>query len=300
MNISRLSIFNDVPVSVVYEVVETTRSVVVLTRIHSTARVHAEERESVVSVACPSSIEPTHRAVDVLAVIPATGSPVQFVRVPDVGVPSIGVVNVGEVRVLFARVTVPSRVITDVDVFPCVVIARSPVPIVSRADVCVATQFPFAIFITAPLARNKSDQLCVVSPRGAPSSVVGLSFVVIVGDVSTHADAVDAPVNVLAASVLAIVAEVVGNVITVLSVPESVIVFVTARVFAFVIVIVPVVVVIVSPLTDVAVATPSTGVTSDGLVSLTGAPDPVAVVQIGRAEAPPPTRISVVAPVARV
>jgi len=45
---------------------------------------------------------------------------------------------------------------------------------------------------------------------------------------------------------------------------------------------------------------PRAGVTSVGDVALTGAPDPVAVVQTGKADAPPPTNISVVAPAANV
>jgi hypothetical protein len=82
------------------------------------------------------------------------------------------------------------------------------------------------------------------------------------------------PVKVCAASVRAIVAVVVGNVITVLSVPESVRVFVTANVFAFVSVNVPVVAVMMSPLMLVAVATPSTGVVSVGEVARTTEPVP--------------------------
>lgn len=45
---------------------------------------------------------------------------------------------------------------------------------------------------------------------------------------------------------------------------------------------------------------PRFGVTSVGEVARTGAPDPVAVVQTGKADAPPPTSISVVAPAASV
>ena len=45
---------------------------------------------------------------------------------------------------------------------------------------------------------------------------------------------------------------------------------------------------------------PSAGVTSEGDVALTGAPEPVAVVHTGRAAAPPHTRTSVVAPFASV
>jgi len=58
-----------------------------------------------------------------------------------------------------------------------------------------------------------------------------------------------------------------------------------------------------SPVAFVSVAEdgdPSAGVTRVGLVALTGAPEPVAVVQAGRADAPPPTRMSVVAPAASV
>jgi hypothetical protein len=72
----------------------------------STASTPAEERDRVVSVACPSSTEPTPRAVLVDAVMLETGRAVQFARLPDAGVPSTGEVRVGEVRVLFVRVSV--------------------------------------------------------------------------------------------------------------------------------------------------------------------------------------------------
>ncbi len=49
-NISRLSIFNEVPVSVVYEAAETTTSVVVRTLTHSTHINHAHRRVILVSV----------------------------------------------------------------------------------------------------------------------------------------------------------------------------------------------------------------------------------------------------------
>ena len=63
----------------------------------STEITPAETRAIVVSEACPNSIEPTPSAVEVEAVIPATGNPVQFVRVPEVGVPNTGVVKFHEV-----------------------------------------------------------------------------------------------------------------------------------------------------------------------------------------------------------
>ena len=70
----------------------------------------AAERAIVVSVACPSSILPTPIAVEVEAVIPLTGNPVQLVNVPELGVPRTGVVSVGLVNVLLVNVSVPAIV----------------------------------------------------------------------------------------------------------------------------------------------------------------------------------------------
>ena len=53
---------------------------------------------------------------------------------------------------------------------------------------------------------------------------------------------------------------------------------------------------VITPLAGV----PRFGVTSVAEVALTGAPVPVAVVHTGRADAPPPTKSSVVAPTASV
>jgi hypothetical protein len=53
----------------------------------STEITPAEDLAIVVSVACPNSILPTPSAVEVDAVIPLTGRPVAFVKVPDDGVP---------------------------------------------------------------------------------------------------------------------------------------------------------------------------------------------------------------------
>ena len=73
---------------------------------------------------------------------------------------------------------------------------------------------------------------------------------------------------------------VVGNVIVVLSVPDSVILLVTDNVLPLVIVIVPVVVVIVNPLMLVAVAAPNTGVTNVGDVENTIFVEAVPVVPV--------------------
>ena len=78
----------------------------VAARIPSIVITQAEERAIVVSLACPSSIEPTPRAVTVVATIPATGSPVQLVRVPEVGVQSTGVMRACEA----GSTTVPVKV----------------------------------------------------------------------------------------------------------------------------------------------------------------------------------------------
>jgi hypothetical protein len=72
-------------------------------------------------------------------------------------------------------------------------------------------------------------------------------------------------------------AEVLGNVIVVLSVPARVSVLFTVTVFPLATVNVPVVVVMMRPLMLVAVAAPSTGVTSVGDVASTTLPDPVVV-----------------------
>lgn len=84
---------------------------------HSTAITPADTRDIVVSEACHSSTDHTPIACVVLAVIPATGSPVQFVRVPEEGVPRTGVVSVGLVSVLLVRVcvlSVPTSVVVPV------------------------------------------------------------------------------------------------------------------------------------------------------------------------------------------
>lgn len=128
----------------------------------------------------------------------------------------------GEVSVLLVSVCVPPTVTTLAAFVPAFVTRRSPVPTVRIPVECVAIQSLFAILMTAPDARKRSENESDVVPSAAPSFVVGVIPVVIVGDVSTHAEAVEAPVNVLAASVRASVAEVVGNVIVVESVPESV------------------------------------------------------------------------------
>lgn len=56
INISRLSILREVPVSVVYDAADTTRSVVVRTLAHSTAITQGDERVILVSDAFHSSI----------------------------------------------------------------------------------------------------------------------------------------------------------------------------------------------------------------------------------------------------
>lgn len=83
------------------------------------------------------------------------------------------------------------------------------------------------------------------------------------------------PVKVCAASVLAIVADVEGNVIVVESVPARVMVLFETSVFPLATVRTPVVVVIVKPLIEVAVATPKVGVMNVGDVLIATFPVPV-------------------------
>lgn len=105
-NISVVDTSNDVHVSVVYDVVSVfLGSILLLVSVsvllavaivcHSIAATHALTLVILVSVACPSSIEPTHKAVEVEAVNHAIGSPVQLVNVQLDGVPNAGVVNEG-------------------------------------------------------------------------------------------------------------------------------------------------------------------------------------------------------------
>ena len=83
-----------------------------------------DEPESVVAVACPSSIVPTPRAVEVSPTMEATGNPVQLVNVPLVGVPRMGVASVGPV----ARTTLPLPVV-DVALKTPLVSVAMPVPV---------------------------------------------------------------------------------------------------------------------------------------------------------------------------
>lgn len=91
---------------------------------------------------------------------------------------------------------------------------------VMSLPVWVIVASPLSQLMTPPSARNRSEKRFVVAlPNAAPSSAVGTILVVMVGDVSTHAEAVEAPTNVLAASIRARVAVVEGNVYVCPAVP---------------------------------------------------------------------------------
>lgn len=128
----------------------------------STAITPADTRVIVVSLACQSSIDQTPRAVDVLAVIPATGNPVQFVRVPDDGVPRTGVVRVGEERVLFSSVSVDD--IVGIFTFPLLIL---PVPL---------GLIFMSMFVSPPVASKIGqfpvDALLIVNSLTAPVTEV--------------------------------------------------------------------------------------------------------------------------------
>jgi len=104
----------------------------------SIVTVPAEPLAIVVSVALPSSIDPTPKLVEVDDVNPLIGNPVQFVNVPDAGVPNTGVVKVGEVSVLLVKVSVllavatvtPSIVTTPAEPLAIVVSVACPNSIV--------------------------------------------------------------------------------------------------------------------------------------------------------------------------
>jgi hypothetical protein len=159
------------------------------------------------------------------------GNPVAFVNTPDAGVPNAGVVNVGLVNVLLVKVSVPPSV------------AKVPVAL---------------------------GNVIVVVPAAAGATTVAVPDVDPGKSIPSEAN-VCVPVNVCAASVRAIVASAVGNVIVLPSVPASVKLLFTVNVLPSAIVKVDEFAgaVIVTLFTLVAVATPIVGVTKVGLVSIT-------------------------------
>jgi hypothetical protein len=194
----------------------------------STVITPAEERARVVSVACPSSMLPTPKAVEVEAVIPLTGNPVALVNVTDVGVPKTGVTNVGDVAK--TRAPEPVSSVTAEIRFADDGVAKKVATPVANPDTPVEIGNPVAL-VSTPDA-------------GVPSA--GVTKVGLVAKTS-------APVPVSSEITPASSAEVVAARVDNLSV-------VTTKVLVDGIVV---------PLIDVAVATPSTGVTSVGLVSTT-------------------------------
>ena len=119
---------------------------VVTTPIPSTAILPAETLETVVSVACPSSIDPTPNAADVEGVKPLIGKPVQLVSVPADGVPKLGVTKVGEVE--STLLPLPVEVVT-------------PVPPLATGKVPVT-----------PVVKGKPVQLVSVPADGVPKTGV--------------------------------------------------------------------------------------------------------------------------------
>jgi len=143
---------------------------------------------SVVSVACPSSIEPTPNAVDVDAVRPLIGNDVQLVRVPELGVPNAGVTRVGlvantaepepvsSVRAVakLEELKEPNDVVVLTDVIAPVklgiLVVEVAVPVTAPViaptnDVAVITPLKLA-----PLP--KSDVVCVVIPLKVESPLI--------------------------------------------------------------------------------------------------------------------------------
>jgi hypothetical protein len=87
-----------------------------VTRVGDVANTKAPEPVSSVTAAAKFADEGVAKKVATLAPRPdtpvETGSPVQFVKVPDDGVPNTGVVNVGDVNVLLVMVVVLVAVTT--------------------------------------------------------------------------------------------------------------------------------------------------------------------------------------------
>lgn len=158
----------------------------------SIAATHALTRVIVVSVECQSSILPTQSAVLVLAVIPATGSHVQFVSVPEDGVhraspeyrkfPSVQAVsNCAFVPVMptidvWSPVFVPLRFVADI--LPVTVVDHHSDIFVELAHHAqkIATAVPELFFIDTPA---DDVHACMLSPVAS-----FISGVVNDGDVS--------------------------------------------------------------------------------------------------------------------
>ena len=129
----------------------------------------------VVSVACPSSIVPTPNAVDVDAVRPDIGNPVQLVRVPEDGVPNAGVVRVGLVRVLFVNVSVvalPTRVsVASGRVNVLLAVGSTTVNVVSYIFDVAPSNIKFTAVLAANasvlLPRRKSPPSMFTKPKAA-------------------------------------------------------------------------------------------------------------------------------------
>lgn len=79
----------------------------------------------------------------------------------------------GLVSVLDVNVCVPPTVTTLAVFVPAVVTLRSQVETVTIPVLCVNTASPLAKFITAPDARNRSENDNVVVPSAAPSFDIG-------------------------------------------------------------------------------------------------------------------------------
>jgi len=216
-----------------------------------------------IDVALPTEvIGPVKLALVVtLPAVNPAAVPVTFVMTPDAGVPSAGVTSAG----LVANTKAP------VPVSPVTAAARLALDGVARK---VATPVPSPL---TPVLIGRPVAFVRTPAEGVPIfGVVSVGLACITNVV---------PVPVCAAIAVAFPEDVIGPVR-----------------FALVVT-VPAVNPAAVPVTFVITpddGVPKAGVTSEGLVALTGAPDPVAVVQTGRADVPPPTRMAVVAPAARV
>ena len=245
-------------------------------------------------------------AIGKIPVTPAVnGNPVALVNTPDAGVPKAGVVKIGLVNVLLVKVSVPANVAkVPVAAGKVIVVVPATAGAAKVAVPEVEPENPTLVAVATPkvgvtkvgeVANTNAPEPVSsdIFPANSAEVVAAKSLILLVVYIPLVTVAafplieptivelnVCAPVNVCAASVLAIVASVVGKVIVLPSVPAKIRELLAVSVLPSAIVKVALVVgaVIVILFIEVAVATPKIGVTKVGDVALTTLPEPVVAI----------------------
>jgi len=125
----------------------------------SIATTPADTLVIVVSVACPNSIEPTPKPIVVDEVIPVIGSPVQLVRIPELGVPNTGVIRVG----LVANTAAPVPVSSVNAVKSCSDV-KEPNNVVVLTDVIAPVKFGILVVVVAVPVNAPTNDVAVITP----------------------------------------------------------------------------------------------------------------------------------------